>query len=80
MLFQSTITQSGVTIKNMTNTAASKAAINAIVKAAKEAGATSVSLTCTHDGDMKGRNASSFSVWSGNDDQVCSVDNDGVTY
>ncbi len=80
MLFQSTTTKGGVTIKNMTNATASKAAINAIVKAAKEAGATSVSLVCTHDGDIKGSNASSFSVWSGDEEHICNVDNDGVTY
>ena len=63
----------------MTNAAASQKAVRAIVLAAKAANADYVSLVCTHDGDMKGENASTFSVWA-SDEKICDVCNDGETY
>jgi len=73
-LFQSTTVVNGVTIKNMTNTEASDAAINAASKQAERCFFDAVSLR------ISGNNAYVFDVWIDDiDELLCSVDNNGVS-
>ena len=73
-LFQSTAVVNGVTIKNMTNTEASDAAINAASRQAERCFIDAVSFR------ISGNNAYVFDVWIDDIDKLlCSVDNNGVS-
>lgn len=75
-LYQNSIVLSNTTIKNMTNAAASQAALDAIAKAANAANVASVTLVVTSESD----NATIFSVWGPDDEHIFNVDNDGIVF